>query len=61
MTTEYSSPPFMNAVPLGPSSLEGTLLVRSIQTAFFWFSLHLSPSGKWSKGSPKINGNVRGW
>lgn len=35
MTMEYSSPPFINAVPLGPSSLEGTLLVRSIQTSFF--------------------------
>ena len=32
---EYSSPLFINAVPLGLSSLESTLLVRSIQTAFF--------------------------
>ena len=28
---------------------------------FFWFSLYLSPLGKWSGGSPKINDNVCGW
>jgi len=54
MTTEYPSPPFINAAPLGSSSLEYTSFVSSIQSAFLlWFSLYPSTSGKWSEGFQK--------
>jgi len=38
----------------GTSSLEGTLLVRSIQTAFLLVLIVFQSPGKWSRGFPKI-------